>query len=362
MLDKIKEEVYKCSKCGLCQSVCPIYITTKNEIYLPRGRYNILNNFFNSNKSLSKKFIENLDLCFNCNACKRFCPSNINSAKIFTQIKFENNYKYSFFSFHIVYKFILCFMVFVKNIYRFLRFKSIFVNTFLDSIFDIKVKLSKYNTNNKTKEKVVYFQGCINKYINPSDKHASVNILKSLGYNIVNISEKCCGLPYLSDGKLNKKNKNASKIINSIPDDIKYIVCSCDSCYETLSQIDAIKNKIIRLDEILRINNINITPNENAVFFKPIIREDEINIPSEMKVINKKGSCSYMENYFLIKHLKETKKMIKYIFDNSKEMDDKVIITTCNLSSIGLKYCISKINSKVKVYLLSEYLDSFIMK
>ena len=39
MNDKIKEEIYKCSKCGLCKSVCPIYLATKNEMYSPRGRY-----------------------------------------------------------------------------------------------------------------------------------------------------------------------------------------------------------------------------------------------------------------------------------------------------------------------------------
>ena len=54
----IKEEVYKCSKCGLCQSVCPIYLATKNEMYLSRGRYIVLNNSYNYNKKLSTKFIK----------------------------------------------------------------------------------------------------------------------------------------------------------------------------------------------------------------------------------------------------------------------------------------------------------------
>ena len=103
----IKEEVYKCSKCGLCQSVCPIFLATKNEMYLSRGRYNILNNYFNYGKPLSKKFIKELDICLNCNACKNFCPSSIDSAKIFTLLK--SRYQKKLFPFWIKFKLILLF-------------------------------------------------------------------------------------------------------------------------------------------------------------------------------------------------------------------------------------------------------------
>ena len=82
--EQIKEEVYKCSKCGHCQSVCPVYRATKNEMYLARGRYIVLNNFYNNGQPLSEKFINDLDICLNCNECKRFCPSNLDSAKIYT--------------------------------------------------------------------------------------------------------------------------------------------------------------------------------------------------------------------------------------------------------------------------------------
>ena len=68
-------KTYKCSKCGLCKSVCPIFLATKNEVLSPRGRFIILNNFFNNQKKLSKKFLNNLDYCLNCNLCKKFCWS-----------------------------------------------------------------------------------------------------------------------------------------------------------------------------------------------------------------------------------------------------------------------------------------------
>ena len=63
-INEIKEEVYKCSKCGLCKSVCPLYLATKNELYSPRGRNIVLNDFFSKGKKLSNKFIKVFFFCF----------------------------------------------------------------------------------------------------------------------------------------------------------------------------------------------------------------------------------------------------------------------------------------------------------
>ncbi len=348
--EQIKEEVYKCSKCGLCQSVCPVYRATKNEMYLPRGRNIVLNNFYNNGKQLSKKFTEDLDVCLYCNECKRFCPSNIDSAKIYTYIKSKN----SNYNFAPKYKKLLKIASILKYGYKYFPFKGIFVLSMWDFVFDEKAKRNK---SNKTVEKgnVLYFQGCINKYVNPSDKNASLNILEKLGYNVVKISSDCCGLPYISDGDIKAFEENAKTIINSIPENIQYIVCSCDSCYETLRQIPEIKEKLIRIDELLKINHFEIPQNDNAVYHKPIFREDNCYIPN--KIINKKGICSLTENYFMLKYPKISKQILENNFYSYEEIDDKIVVTSCLLSSIGLKKCISDIKSTAKVYTYSEYIN-----
>ncbi len=356
MDETIKEEIYKCSKCGQCQSVCPVYNATKNEMYLARGRYIVLNNSFNNSRSLNKKFISDLDICLNCNACKRFCPSNIDAAQIYTAIKSENNYKYSFLPFSTIYKILLQSIRIDYYLYKFFPLKSIFINTFTDNIFDVKVKRAKFKTKN-SRSNVVYFQGCINKYINPSDKNASLNILKKLGYNVTKIISECCGLPYISDGNIKAFENNSKRILKSIPEDIQYIVCSCDSCYETLKQIPDISEKLIRLDELLKINNYFIPENDNIVFHRPINREENCYINEKINLINQKYSCSLMENFFMIKYPEITKELLKNCFYKKEITDEKIIITTCNLSAFGLKYGINKTKSTGKVYTLSEYIN-----
>lgn len=319
MEENIKEEVYKCSKCGLCKSVCPIYLATKNEMYSPRGRHIILNNFFQNRKKPSREFFKNLDICLNCNLCKDFCPSNIDSGKIFTNLKKPSKQLYTK-------------LFFIFNFSRLFNF--------------YKKYNPKQNTNN---EKVLYFEGCYNKYINCSDRNASIKLIEKLGFEVEKIISECCGYKYLSNNDNQAFEINEEKIIQKSSTKAKYIICSCDTCFETLSKInnEEFNKKLIRLDEFLKINNFKITTSKETLYFKPLNRKTDCNFAQDTKTINFKGACTLMENFFAIKHPKLAKKIAK----NITYKNDKNIITTCNITKWGLLKLFKK-----KVISYSEYL------
>lgn len=345
MQNSIKEEVYKCSKCGLCQSVCPIFLAQKNEMFLPRGRFIVLNNYFNNNIPLNKQFIKNLDICLNCNACKRFCPSNLDSYKIFTKIKSGNKIG----TFFYYYKFLL-------HIYSI--FKPFKIQT---------VKRNK--TINKSSEKVVFFEGCYNKYINSSDRNASLNLIEQNGGNTAKIISNCCGYPLLSDGNINKFKKNAEKIINSIPFDCKYIICSCDTCYDTLLKCFELADntkkyleKLITLDKYLELKNFDLPKTENILYHKPLLRAENTYLPDCIKIINKKGSATLMENFFMIKHKKEYNKILNKVFYKKKDIQNKTIVTTCNISKLGLYSSAKKLKINCRILSYYEFLNNYFIK
>ena len=317
MNEQIKEEIYKCSKCGLCKSVCPIYIATKNEMYLPRGRFIILNSLFN--KKPSNEFTKNLDVCLHCNLCKDFCPSNINSAEIFKDLKKKSKTLY-----------IKLFFVF--NFSRLLNLKK-------------KYKPKKF----ENREKVLYFEGCYNKYIDSSDRNASIKLIEDLGYEVEKVVSNCCGYPYKTNNDEKNYKKNADKIISNCNLNTLYIVCSCDSCYETLKKINnkEFTDKLIRLDDLLKQKNYQLQNNEEAIYFKPITRKDECYLPTEIKQLNKKGACSLMENFFGLKHSKLSKK----IANKQEKIQTETLVTTCNITKWGLIT-----NLKYKVLSYSEYI------
>lgn len=333
-ISKIKEEVYKCSKCGLCQSVCPIFLSERNEMYLARGRYVVLNNFFKNKKPLSKKFINELDICLNCNACKEFCPSSINSGEIFTYLK--SIYYKPFPSFWFKYKLIL--------LYNFL--KKIFIK---NNLYEVRVKENTFHYSVK-KADVVYFQGCFNRYINPTDKNASMQLLKQNGYNVKKVINNCCGLPILSDGNLRKFDKNSKKIINSIPKTVKYVVVSCDSCYKTLFPIfKDTEYKLIKIDELIT----NTKMRENVFYHKPYSREEYNGI---LPIINKKGNCAISENFFMFKHKELSQRLLEKVFYTKSEIEGKTIVTTCNITKWGLIEGVRKKGINAKICSLSEFI------
>ena len=364
--NKLKEEIYKCSKCGLCQCVCPTYLATKNEMFLSRGRYNVLNGFYNFNKNLSKNFIKNLDICLNCNACKDFCPSNIDAYKVFSSLKNKYNYKYSILNFSFIYRFILHSYFILSFLYRIFPFKSLLLNTYSEKIFAPIIARKKTNNSILKKGKVIYFEGCFNKYVNNSDKNASMNLIEEQGFKVSKIISLCCGYPYLNEGNFKKFINHANKIINLVNDDSDYIVCSCDSCYDSLKRISSFVvskkselfvSKLIRLDEFLKLNNYQFNSKNEGIYFKPLLRKDECYIPENVKGFSKKGLCSLMENFFIIKYPKYTKKIINAVFFKKEETDNKIIITSCLLSKWGVIRGLKKIHSNAHVLSYAEYAE-----
>ena len=88
-LAEYKEEIHSCSKCGLCQSVCPIYKITGNDCSVSRGHFIMLKGLIKGDLKMTKKLNRYLDLCLKCGACSKFCPSDIDVVEIIASAKAE---------------------------------------------------------------------------------------------------------------------------------------------------------------------------------------------------------------------------------------------------------------------------------
>ena len=89
-------ELNKCSQCGLCMSVCPLYEETKNDCSNARGLCAMLNGVIKKELEFDETVLKYLDRCLknkNCNKCKNFCPSGIDLQIIFDSAKefYESN-------------------------------------------------------------------------------------------------------------------------------------------------------------------------------------------------------------------------------------------------------------------------------
>jgi glycerol-3-phosphate dehydrogenase subunit C len=65
-------------------------------------------------------------------------------------------------------------------------------------------------------KKVIYFHGCYVNYNNNSLGRDFVKVMNALGYGVEMKKEKCCGVPLIANGYIEKAKKNATYNINSL--------------------------------------------------------------------------------------------------------------------------------------------------
>ena len=71
----LEKEIIRCTKCGSCQSVCPIFLELKTEAAVARGKVALMKAAFKGNVEPTPEFLEKMALCLNCKACVVNCPS-----------------------------------------------------------------------------------------------------------------------------------------------------------------------------------------------------------------------------------------------------------------------------------------------
>ena len=82
-----QKEIERCSQCGLCMSVCPLYQQTKNDCANARGLLSVLKGIIKGKLSVDESIIKYLKMCDNCDKCKEFCPSGIDIPTILKSAK-----------------------------------------------------------------------------------------------------------------------------------------------------------------------------------------------------------------------------------------------------------------------------------
>ena len=205
-----KDKIHSCSKCGLCQSVCPIYQITGNDCSVSRGHFIMLRGLIKGDLKMSKKINRYLDLCLKCGACSKFCPSGIDVVDIIVMAKQE------YFKAH--------------------KFEKIVSFLQKHLIFNFGVKfLGLFSRNIKSKtfdKKVIYYGGCGGRIKGNS---SVVNILNTCGIEVLTPNFDCCGIPFLMRGDIDTfKNCIDSFLKVAKKSGITEIVTTCASCEKTL--------------------------------------------------------------------------------------------------------------------------------
>ena len=385
-LEDFKEEINKCSKCGLCQSVCPIYKLTGNDCAVSRGKFVMLDGVLKGDLKLNRNINKYLDLCLKCDKCSNFCPSSIDVCKILETAKYnyEKNTLWGKFIF------------FLESKYVFGNLLKLFKTLINPHPLREGKQLFASEASNKdvgageNKLKLLYFKGCVNNIFPQTDKF----LHKLFDNSDVEIIEKdfdCCGLPFLSSGNLERFEEVKKHNLELMNCDFDYILTDCASCESTLKgYFQPTRNDVglesptydlslraneksvaipsfISLGELIANQNIKFKFEKpiKVTFHKPCHLEND---DFWLKIIENCENVEYvkMKDYdeccgfsgeFAIKNHKISMQISKQKAQNAINTGADYVITTCPACVLGLKQGMLGIKKSPKVLSLSDFLN-----
>ncbi|MCQ2789898.1 MAG: (Fe-S)-binding protein [bacterium] len=374
-LCEYESQIQHCSKCGLCMSVCPVYKVTGNDCAVSRGKFIMLNGVLNCDLKLNENINKYLDMCLMCNACKDFCPVEIDARKIllaakadyfeskknmfekfiFSTTVFENLFKLIGFCLKLYRLFFI--PKFVRFFYPILK-KNIFGRKIILMNEYVDISNLKREKHEKQIKKAVYFKGCIS-YINPKTRILAENLLAKIGVNIREVDFKCCGMPMLSSGDIEQFKKRIEYNLKNIPDDFDVFLTDCATCKHTiehyseyitdkklLEKLENIKKKSKSVSEYLLENLDVISLDEKISFtYKKPCHETNLNLVDELcskfKNLDYKQMCNFdsccgFAGSFALKNMALSENISLQTAENLKSQKTDYAVTTCEACVLGI--------------------------
>lgn len=77
LMQEIAREVVKCSRCGNCRSICPVFLEENNENTTPRSKARMMEAVADGELELTPGMQERFAKCLFCKACKAHCGSGV---------------------------------------------------------------------------------------------------------------------------------------------------------------------------------------------------------------------------------------------------------------------------------------------
>ncbi len=387
-LKKLEELTVQCMKCGLCQSVCPLYQKDLLEQSVSRGKISLIESLFEGRIKDTKGVLRYIDYCILCGRCKRYCPSSVKTDEIFINAKsiLRRINKLPFYQ-----KFVLKTLIehpnFIQNVepaisvgikvtspkikgeIRKIKFP------FSKNIESIKSKsfsnsFGGFNKAKHEKMRVIFYVGCAINYIYTNWGKAIVDTLNHFGVSVYvpNINY-CCGIPAATMGEIDIYKKMVNKNLDWLEsiEDAKYIITTCPTCQWGLFDLGSrILNRTIDspaldimvfLDEVLGIqiepqntkkSTLHIPCHYDHSKDDSLVEFIKRNISSDFNPLDDQGCCGF-GGTFSIKHSKKSQEVGSSKIDEIKREGYKILYTPCPGCAIQLTDLMVENNCDVDV-------------
>ncbi len=260
----LEEQLAVCTRCGMCQANCPVFLQTRKEPDVSRGKLVLINGLIDQMFEDPRGVNDRLQRCLLCGSCSYGCPSNVNTVEIILQTRaIIAEYLGLPFSRKLLFRKILSSPATFNTVMGLVSsFQSIFFkqekNLQKTSCARVAspllrgrhiVSLDK-EAFNKTLEgmdyridgkgvKVAFFVGCLIDKAFPNIAHSVVEVLKHFKAKVFIPSDQgCCGIPAVASGDLETFEALVKIHVDLFSKEkFDYLVTACATCSSTIIKL-----------------------------------------------------------------------------------------------------------------------------
>jgi glycolate oxidase iron-sulfur subunit len=87
LVRELEDQLAACTRCGMCQAVCPLFRETGREAGVARGKLAILKGLMHEAFREPQRSLEEISCCLLCGSCEANCPSGVRVLEIFLKAR-----------------------------------------------------------------------------------------------------------------------------------------------------------------------------------------------------------------------------------------------------------------------------------
>jgi glycolate oxidase iron-sulfur subunit len=254
-----KNDEGSCVKCGTCNTVCPVYQTTGNEVHTPRGKQHLKPRI--KQNEISSHYGDIFSKCLLCGACREICPRGLDTPELVINVRSELPRLTGLTFLKYVSRKALVHPSLLSGLTRIGTTANMLLGEWLPKDSGLRLRLqgfkqeafklpakgyieklktevleSKEPRADRVESSMSFFMGCLANHLQPEIADATQFLVaKTTGCNAdVPLGQTCCGMAAMAAGRIDEARDLAKKNILAFEGNDFPILTSCSSCYYQL--------------------------------------------------------------------------------------------------------------------------------
>ncbi|MCU0598874.1 MAG: (Fe-S)-binding protein [Desulfobacterales bacterium] len=424
MMKSLEERVQQCNRCGMCQSVCPLYAATGHEKDVARGKLQMLDGLMREMFQNPGGVSARINHCLLCGSCEAGCPRQVSVMEIFLTARaiitaYQGLSKVKKFFFRRIMAHPDLFdrlmewgagvqYLFMKPLGKTPASCSQLVSPILSNRNLVAIAKVPFHqkllhagkSSPSNGPKVAFFVGCLLDKLFPETAQTIIKILGHHGANvIIPKNQGCCGIPMMAAGDRESFNQLVDHHIRLLnAEEFDYLVTGCATCTATIKKIwpsmaeaksfpgkeslIGLAEKTMDISEFL-VNVMGVSPRPNsrnnqiskseATYHDPchlrktlkIYKEPRILIQAsskyQLKEMSEAETCCGMGGSFNLRHYKTSTEIGLKKIDHIKASGATVVATACPACMVQISDMMAKTKTAINVrHVVEIYSDGLL--